>query len=130
MELGHMLFGPEPGAVEMSNYAEAAFWFIHHEIKRIYWNKNQKEWDGRVEDPELPGITWNAYDWDGASDAPNFAFDEVKVWWYKYPGRGMTCNVDWDANQWAAWMDKCLAAVRKADRARTLFARPAESEGE
>ena len=48
-------------------------------------------------------------------EKPNFKFDGVELRWYKYVGRGMSCNRDWNEKQWRNWFDKCLKTIRKYD---------------
>ena len=43
---------------------------------------------------------------------PNFKFGGVEIRWYKHPGRGQTCNVDWDEKQWRLWLDSCMESIR------------------
>ncbi len=39
----------------------------------------------------------------------------VKISWYKYPGRGMSCNRLFDCQQWVLWFNDCVQVVRDAD---------------
>lgn len=43
---------------------------------------------------------------------PNFKHEDVEIRWYKYPGRGMSTNKDWNAEEWKQWLRRCLATVR------------------
>ena len=85
----------------------------------MYWNNNQKQWEG-YQDPEIPGIEVRPY-WWGDEDSvearkPNFKYGRVEIRFYKNPGRGMSCNVDWSELPWRLWFDKCLVEVRKAEK--------------
>lgn len=42
----------------------------------------------------------------------NFQHEDVEFRWYKRPGRGMSTNKDWSADEWRAWHARCLATVR------------------
>lgn len=104
-------------AYELPEYVTAMFFGIKEEIERVYWNRNQKRWEG-YEDPGIEGIVWRPYYWgdnEVEADKPNFAFEDVKIRWYKYPGRGMSTNHDWQPDQWVTWFDRCIACIRKAD---------------
>jgi hypothetical protein len=96
---------------------EAAFWFLlEHEFEIVYWNQNQKEFDRYSPYVEFAGCKWRSYDWsERPSFEPNFECLEVKFWWYKYPGRSMMTNVDYDGNQWADWLKRALDDVGRYD---------------
>ena len=62
----------------------------------------------------VPGLTLRPFWWgdDAAPELalPNFAFGGVRIWFYKYWGRGMSCDVDWTPDGWIAlWRALCLA---------------------
>ena len=114
-ELGQLVFGGPYGMFEMSEYAITMFKFLLWEIERVVSNRDRCVHWNRIEDPKIPGIEWHPYSSNEDSPnygKPNFKFGEVEIQWYKYPGRGMSCNVDWSPNQWAEWFDKCLACIR------------------
>lgn len=94
---------------------EAAFWFLlEHEFERVYWNQNQEDFDRYTPYEEFAGCKWRAYNWsDEECEDPNFECLEVKIWWYKYPGRGMMCNVEYDGNQWEDWLGRALEEIEK-----------------
>jgi len=63
--------------------------------------------------------TWKARDEHLPSCSPglpNMSFGEVRINWYKYIGRGMSVNVDWDAQRWREWFDECLKRIAFYDR--------------
>lgn len=104
---------------EMPEYAQAMFEAVRAEIARVYWNREQSEWE-EFEDPGIPGMVWRCYYWgddDQEAGLPNFTFGEVEVRWYKYAGRGMSTNRDWSPAEWAGWFDRCMAAVRGSETA-------------
>jgi hypothetical protein len=79
MELGQLAFGNPTGEYDMPTYATALVEFLKEEIERVYWNKNQEEWDGG--DPKIPGIQWNPYYWgddEAEKEKPNLKFDFSK----------------------------------------------------
>jgi hypothetical protein len=115
VELGQMIFGNPFGEFECPEYVEAMVAYIFDEIERVYWNKNQKEWD-RDTDPEFKGIKIREYYWgedEKEAAKPNFTFKDVELRWYKHFGRSMTLNVSKDIGEWIIWFDDCLKCVRK-----------------
>jgi hypothetical protein len=45
-ELGQAVFGNPTGIYELPEFAEALLKYLLDEIERIYWNVNQKKWEG------------------------------------------------------------------------------------
>lgn len=102
------------------------------EIQRVHWNIYQHQWGpswhaDEIEDPEIPGIVFTRY-YDGCPcedeaehrpecrhARPNFQFEDVQVRWYKYPGRGMSTNKDWSAEEWRAWFMRCRDKIHEFD---------------
>lgn len=81
----------------LPEYARALFMVIQEKIGRVSWNRKPEQREGGF-DPETEGITWRPYCWNDESpetELPNLVSGEVKIRWYKYPGRGLSCNVDW-----------------------------------
>ena len=52
---------------------------------------------------------------DCKSVLPNLECGALRLRWYKYFGRGMSCNVGWDADEWVEWFGTAIALVRGAD---------------
>lgn len=46
---------------------------------------------------------------------PNMHFEEVRINWYKYLGRGTSTNVDWNEKQWREWYDRAIKAIELYD---------------
>lgn len=120
--LGQMAFGNAWSEFEMPRFARALFDGIIEEIRRVYWNREQREWEVH-DDPKIDGVTYRPYWWGDENapevEMPNFVFDarpDVEIRWYKWPGRGMNCNVTMTADEWVAWFDACFAAIRAADK--------------
>lgn len=116
-EIGQAVLGNEWGEYELPTHADLMWSGVMEEIYRVYWNRNQEQWDGRY-DPEIPGVTWRAYCWDDESpeaDKPNLEFKDVHICWYKYPGRGMSVNKEMSAEEWCQWMSDLFAVIRAAD---------------
>ena len=117
-EIGQALFGNPTEKYALPDYAEALLMALLDEIGRVYSNVYQVSWD-QTEEPNIPGITFHPYWWGEDDDPgallPNFAFDGVEIRWYKYPGRGMSCNRNMISIEWTKWFSKCLAVIRAAD---------------
>ena len=69
---------------------------IRREMDRVYWNKNQKEmispFDNTSATYENDVFVVRAYNWD-ENTMPNFDSENIKVYWYKYSGRGVSVLV-------------------------------------
>lgn len=117
---------------EATDFHEALLFAIAREIGRVHHNRYQTSWDRWSDDPHIPGIQWRryAYDCDCPEDSdgftprhlencplcqPNFGFEDVRFTWYKNPGRGMSVNKSWSADEWMQWFDRCVAKVREFD---------------
>jgi hypothetical protein len=61
-EVGQLLFGNMPGDFSAGDLGEACLQAVLSEIERVFWNRNQRQWD-RHEDPAIPGITFRPYSW-------------------------------------------------------------------
>ena len=109
----------------LSNIGEAAFMFVLDDFERVFWNVNQEDFN-RSESYDFAEFIWRPYDWnwdlnlDEDKENPpqpvNFECLEVKFWWYKYPGKSMETNVDYDGNQWSNWLDKVLKHLAEVDQ--------------
>lgn len=120
LELGQMVFGNPTGAYGMPLYADALLESLLSEIERVFWNTKQKEWD-RFDDPEIPGVTFHPYYWGDdleKSSLPNFLsdlFPAQEIRWYKHPGRGTSCTVEYTPAQWVEWYTAVHSQINKAD---------------
>ena len=115
--IGQLCYGAPWSHYTLPDYAEALFHSIREEVTRVYWNREQTEWE-EYDDPDVTGITWRPYYWgDDETEAskPNFTFEDVEIRWYKRPGRGMSTNVEWEPAQWVAWFDRCIAVIRQSE---------------
>ena len=89
-------FRPSHAPVEypMPNAAEALFQGLLVVISRLFWNREQEEWD-QIQDPGIPGLLWSPYDWHDDTPeaaAPHFVFRDapahlhgMEIRWYKHP---------------------------------------------
>jgi hypothetical protein len=116
---------------EVSDFVHALVAAIHSELALSYWNWHQKKLEDR-DDWQLldvgDGFKYRRYCWGdcdcGAEEKgtkhlptcspglPNLEYDGVIVNWYKYIGRGMSTNLDYDERQWRVWFDKAMATIR------------------
>lgn len=106
-ELGQAIFGAPTGEFECPNFVHALLDYLLWRIGLVVWNRDQKEWS-KYEDPKIDGLEYRTYCWDDESPEaakPNFKWRDAEIRWYKYPGRGMSVNVDWTPQQWVEWFD-------------------------
>ena len=116
-ELGQAAFGCPTGEYDLPEYACACLDYLRKEMDRVWWNVHQEERE-EYEAHSFGELEWRPYYWGDDEDEavkPNLAFAGVEIRWYKHPGRGLSCNVDWDANEWAMWMERALSAIRSHD---------------
>ena len=116
-ELGQILFGNPTGEYAAPEAGDALVEGILSEIERVFWNLRQREWD-RYEDPTIPGVEFRPYYWgddEAEAEKPNLAFGGVEIRWYKYPGRGSSCNRDLTPAEWFAWFHACIQAVVRGE---------------
>lgn len=119
-ELGQILFGAPTGAYGTPEWVDALITYLLAEIERVYWNKNQKQWDGH-DDPKLDGVVFNPYYWgddEKELDKPNLAFPKLspqEIRWYKHPGRGQSSSLSMDPEEWIKWFTDALEVIRAND---------------
>ena len=122
-ELGQLLHGNMIGEFNISNIGEAAVMWALRDCERVFWNANQRSledfcgWDSG---DALGEMKTRRYWWgdENTPEAalPNMEFNGVHIRWYKYPGRGMSCNLDMTPDQWAQWLDAALAYLGGIDK--------------
>lgn len=109
---------------EVPDYVEAMLMSIRSELSRVLWNINQREIDpfgntGEVFE-DSPTFKVRAYDWGKADGEdpmePNFEWKDFKVMWYKYFGRGMSCNRDMKPHEAAKMLSECLEAITQYEK--------------
>lgn len=118
-ELGQAAFGQPFHEIAAGAYIEAALNAIRHDLDRVMWNREQKEYDSPF------GNTGNsfsndtfeaiAYSWSDDEQPYNFAWRDVRISWYKYLGRGMSMNRAVTPDEAAGMLDDCLASLRAFD---------------
>lgn len=82
---------------EVSELLECALRHIDWHIGIKYWNENQEELESPFQNTGNKYIgsnfTVRAFDWSEPDEyLPNFEYKDIKIWWYKYIGRGMYAN--------------------------------------
>lgn len=85
---------------------------IETEMARQYWNKYQKEFcspfrnTGEIYSNDI--FTVRAYNWNGNYE-PNFEYKNLKVYWYKWLGRGVEfeCDTEIDIKFLAHMLNDC-----------------------
>lgn len=106
---------------EADDFVEALVYGLKTELDRAYWNWHQEILDNRKDWQLLDigeGFEYRRYYWgdeEHECSLPNLAFREVRINWYKHIGRGMSVNVDWDANRWRVWFDEAMKVIRLYD---------------
>lgn len=119
-EIGQILFGAPTGDYGTDELGDACTSHVLAEIDRVFWNRNQKQWD-RHEDPKIPGVEFRPYNWDEGDpnrDAPNLCLagdNQVEIRWYKHPMRGGSVNRKMAPADWYDWLNQVLAVIRAAD---------------
>jgi len=117
-ELGQVLFGQPTGSHGTPDWVDSMITGIMAQLERVFWNINQQQYFR--EDADIGTVHIRAYRYDDDVDAgPNFWVegDPQEIRWYKYPGRGQSCKLEYTWEQWAAWHDKVIAGLRAADHA-------------
>lgn len=119
MELGQAVFGNPVGNYETERYQDALVLSLLDEIDRVFWNKNQKQWD-RHEDPKLTGVVFRPYYWGDNEDEASlcnlcFDFSDQEIRWYKHPGRSMSVTLAWTPDEWVKWYSNALNLIESHD---------------
>ena len=120
-ELGQAAFGQPFKEYEVSELFYAALRSISNEWDRVMWNIHQKCLDNPFSNS---GQKWKcdtfeveSYSWDFDKEQEyNFKWNDIKVSWYKYLGRGMSVNVDISLKQIDELLKDCLDALRKLEK--------------
>ena len=116
LELGQAIFGNPTGNYGTHEYTDALIEALLSEIERVYWNKNQNQWD-RHDDPKLKGVEFRPYDWSENEETivlPNLKFSHSpqEIRWYKHSGRGQSSTLQMDEKQWREWFDGAMEIMR------------------
>lgn len=93
---------------------------IDRELRRCYWNANQKEMESPFDNSGTSysnrAFSVRAYDWIN-DNGDNFVYPahDLHVDWYKHAHRGVYVEVadDWTMDMLADMLDDCVAAIRE-----------------
>lgn len=116
-ELGQAVFGQPFKEYGVPNAMDAFLESIRADLDNVMWNKHQKEYDSPF------GNTGNsfkndvfevqAYSWDEDTEQPyNFKWKDLEISWYKYLGRGMSMNQEFNLVKATQMLEECLASIR------------------
>ena len=96
---------------------------IRKEMNRLYWNKYQKEmrspFDNTGEQYSNDVFTVRAYYWgddETEEEKPNFEWGPIRIFWYKYCGRGMEIRTKMGFDTPAVYgimLEKCMEALKE-----------------
>jgi len=106
------------GEFELDYFHDALIEYLLNEIERVYWNKNQKEWN-RIDNPKIKGISYRPYYWGDSEkeqELPNLKIGKQEIRWYKHPGRSQTCSIEFSPEEWKNWFDEAIELIQKNDR--------------
>jgi hypothetical protein len=102
---------PSPDAIRAAVEKGEPEWMASSSVN---WSKMME-----FAEPHPPCTCGNGVDWEEhectpqcIGQQPNFQHEDVEIRWYKYPGRGMSTNKDWTAQEWRDWQSRCLATIR------------------
>ena len=112
-QLGQIMHGNPWGDHDSPQWCDALVREILREIERVFWNKNQRQWDMR-ENPGIPGIEFRPYYWgnnEAEAELPNLKHGDIEVRWYKHPMRGASLNVEARADVLIPWFESVIAAI-------------------
>lgn len=107
----------EAARVAVPNGVAALHFFLMVELKRVYYNVFDRNWDDSA-DPGIEGIKWRPK-WAGFPSKydpkrfePRFEFEDVQLW-FDEPGRATKANRTLTGDEWIAWFDRCHAHIIK-----------------
>lgn len=127
VELGQACFGNKWSQYNAPDFITAGFLLLEHEIQRVEWNIRQKSfetplgggaWCGSIDSYKNKVFEIHPYYWGEhkhLSNRPNFKCGRFEVRWYKYMGRGMTMNMNVDANKFFKIIGRCMKYLQSKD---------------
>ena len=119
-EIGQVLFGQPYQRFACPEWLEAFLWHIDRELKRVMQNLEQREWLSPFSNTgtryQNDTFEVQAYSW-GEEEAQeyNFRWEDVRISWYKYLGRGTTVNQSLPAERAIRMLRDCLSSLSKAE---------------
>lgn len=130
MELGNLAFNTNKNQnYPCPEYVVALLQRLDKELCRVYWNKNQKEYDSPFQNTgnrfannvfEVQAYSWN----DDEHQQYNFKFyfgdkaniKDIEISWYKYLGRDTTVNQVLDSDIYVDMFNRCLHSILEMDK--------------
>jgi hypothetical protein len=121
-EIGQAVFGQPSHKYKVSDLLIAALMSIQDELARVWWNNKQVQ----IIDPfantgagyKNSTFEVQAYSW--GEEEQDFCFwykpKDIKICWYKYLGRGMSCNKNLSPKEIDTLLKECLKALRKEEK--------------
>lgn len=117
--IAQAMFGQPTEEFEIPDWVESMLDGIYREWKRVWWNRHQKPFEDQAYDEphDFGAVHWRPYSWGDDDAGPNFWIDDdpLRIRWYKHFGRGMSASHEYTPEQWIAWHDKTMAAIRAND---------------
>ena len=126
-ELWQMLFNPSSiSKFDLPVFVQALLLHVRQEAERVYWNVNQEQLDLESYNwEEEKEFAFRTYDWNFAlnddedsseEQKANIEFENVKIYFYKHFGRGMTCNVSLSEIEWIEWFTRFEESLVKFEK--------------
>lgn len=113
-ELGQMAFGQPWQPQAVSGALEHALDTIRDAFARTVCMGDMTPMDNSGERYDGKCFTAHCYSWSDDDQPFNFAWRDLRVSWYKYLGRGMSCNRNPDAAELAEMVGECVAELEAA----------------
>jgi len=119
-EIGQAVFGQPYKTYAVSDLCRSALNMIRDTMDRVMWNINQKEYENPFSNSgnNYEGTVFKvcAYDWnEDNKQSFNFKYKDIEISWYKYLGRGMSCNKDLTYAEINTMLIDCLTELRELD---------------
>lgn len=121
-EMGQYLFGQPHQEFEVPEIMDAALKFIAKRLDVLMWNIHQKIYDSPFSNTGSsyvsPVFEVHAYSWDeDEKQEYNFKWNDLKISWYKYLGRGMSANMEITPDLASECLKACLRHIEEEQKA-------------
>lgn len=121
--LGQGIIGRPVKEFEVPEWLLAFLEYIREEIRRVEWNRLQKEFDpfGHVRGKDFPQkyktdkFEVKGYNWapENPEEVTNFKWRGLEISWYKWLGRETSMNRSVSAEEAVEMLEECLESVRR-----------------
>lgn len=120
---GELIADGDAWGYPLPDFAKALWSDLYTELKVVYWNENQEEYEYLDYDEtnlSCEGVTFRRFDHTlnhPDFGPPNFVCHlrpDVEIQFYKMPHRGLESNRELTRDEWIDWYDEVLAVIRKA----------------